>query len=151
VGIEEAGFAPNGQLYREIKDRKFTQPDRRRFCNECSRKGWFDSVEGISKWLEYHQSILEHSRQGLKALTTFPKDQLSAHEQRNFSYPMSTANMHRVFKTVVKCISNKGAGNQVKSDNYVFHDHEDMTLEAIHHTLKNVRKSGRRLGRTEDC
>jgi hypothetical protein len=64
---------------------------------------------------------------------------------------MSTANVYRVFKTVVRCIGNKGAVNQVKSDNYVFHDHEDTRLEAIHHTLKNDRKSRRRLGKNEDC
>jgi hypothetical protein len=59
--IEEVEFAQNGQLYREIKDRKFTQPDLGRFCDECSSKGWPDSGEGISKWLDYHQSILEYS------------------------------------------------------------------------------------------
>jgi hypothetical protein len=57
--VEEAEFAPNGQLYREIKDRQFTQPDLERFRDERSSKGWPDSVEGISKWLDYHQSILE--------------------------------------------------------------------------------------------
>jgi hypothetical protein len=45
---------------------------------------------------------------------------------------MSTANVHMVFKTVVRGKGNKGAVNQVKSDNYVFHDHEDTMLEAIH-------------------
>jgi hypothetical protein len=30
--IGEAEFAPNGQLYREIKDRKFTQPDLQILC-----------------------------------------------------------------------------------------------------------------------
>jgi hypothetical protein len=65
----------------------------------------------------------------------------------NFSYLMSTVNVCMGFKTVVTCMGNKGAGNQVKSDNYVFHDHEDTTLEVIHHTLKN----GRRSGKNEDC
>jgi hypothetical protein len=102
-----------------------------RFQDKPSSKGWPDSREGISKWLEYHQSILEYLQQGSKTSTTFPKDQLRAHEQRNFSYPMSTANVRMVFQTVVSCIGNKGAVNQVKSDNYVFHDHEDTTLEAI--------------------
>jgi hypothetical protein len=148
--IGEAEFAPNGQLYREIKDRKFTQPDLMRFHDKRSSKGWPDSTEEISEWLDYHQSILEYLRQGLKTSTLFPKDQLRAHEQENFSY-LSTANVHMVFKTVVRCIGNKGAVNQVKSDNYVFHDHEDMTLEVIHHTLKGGRKSGRKLGKNEDC
>jgi hypothetical protein len=64
---------------------------------------------------------------------------------------MSTANVHIVFKTVVRCIGNEGAVNQVKSDSYVFHDHKDTTLEAIHHTLKDDNTSGRRLGKNEDC
>jgi hypothetical protein len=84
-----------------------------------------DGTEGISEWLDYHQSILEYSLQGLKISTLFPRDQLRAPEQGNFSYPMSTANVHMVFRTIVRCIGNEGAVNQVKSDNYVFQDHED--------------------------
>jgi hypothetical protein len=118
--IEEEEFRPNGQLYR-----KFTQPDRVRFHNERSSKGWPDSTEGISEWLDYHQSILEYLRQGLKISTAFPRDQLRAHEQGNFSYPMSTTNVHMVFRTIIRCMGNKGAVNQVKSDNYVCQDHRD--------------------------
>jgi hypothetical protein len=129
----------------------FPQGSIRRFCNECSRKGWPGSVEGILKWLDYHQSILEYSRQGLKTSKPFPKDQLRAHEQMKYSYPMTTVDGFMGFKAVVTCMDNKGAGNQVKSDNYVFHDHEVTTLDVIHHTLENGRKSGRRLGKNEDC
>jgi hypothetical protein len=119
--IEEEEFAPNGQLYREIKDRKFTQPDHVRFHDKCSSKGWPDGTEGISEWQAYHQSILEYSRQGLKTSTPFSRDQLRTHEQGNFSYPMSTVNVHMVFIPIVRCIGNEGAVNQVKSDNYIFH------------------------------
>jgi hypothetical protein len=42
--IGEAEFALNGQLYREIKDRKLTQPDLARFHNTRSSKGWHDST-----------------------------------------------------------------------------------------------------------
>jgi hypothetical protein len=146
--VEEAEFAPNGQLNREIKDRKFTQTDLRYFRGKHSTKGWLDSVEGISKWLDYHQSILEYSQQGLKTSTTFPKDQLRALEQRNFSYSMATADVHMVFKTVVKCIGNKSAGNQVKSDNYIFPDHEhDVRSNSPH--AKEWQETGKRVG--EEC
>jgi hypothetical protein len=37
--IEAEEFAPNGQCNREIKDRKFTQPDLVRFLNKRSSKG----------------------------------------------------------------------------------------------------------------
>jgi hypothetical protein len=149
--IGEAGFAPNGKLYREIKDRMFTQPDLVRFHDRRSSKGWPDSTEGISEWLDHHQSILEYWQQGSKTSTPFPKDQLRAHEQEDFSYPMSAANVHIAFRTVVRCIGNEGAVNQVNSDdNYVFHDHEDTTLEVIHHMLKSGRKSGRNFKKNED-
>jgi hypothetical protein len=45
--IREAEFAPNSQLYREIEERKFTQPDLMRFHDRRSSKGWPDSTEGI--------------------------------------------------------------------------------------------------------
>jgi hypothetical protein len=122
-----------------------------RFHNGRSSKGRPDSTEGILEWLDHHQSILEYSQQGLKTSTPFPKDQLRAHEQGDFSYPMSTTNMHIAFRTVVRCIGNKGAVNQVKSDNYLFHDHKDRTLEIIHHILKSGRKSGRKFKKNEDC
>jgi hypothetical protein len=64
---------------------------------------------------------------------------------------MSTATVHMVFRTFVRCIGNEGAVNQVKSDNYVFQDHEDTTLKIIHHTLKGDGKLGRKLGKNEDC
>jgi hypothetical protein len=67
--IGEAEFAPNGQLYREIKDRKFTQSDLMRFHDEPSSKGLRDSTEGILEWLDHHQSILEYSQQGSKPYT----------------------------------------------------------------------------------
>jgi hypothetical protein len=47
--IDEEEFAPNGELYREIKDNKFTQPDLVRFQDERSSKGWLDRTEGISE------------------------------------------------------------------------------------------------------
>jgi hypothetical protein len=142
--IGEAEFAPNCKFYREIKDRKFTQPDLMRFHNRCSSKGWLDSTEGILEWLDHHQSILEYSQQGLKTSTPFPKDQLRVHKQGDFSYPMSAANVHIAFRPVVWCIGNEGAVNQVKSDNYILHDHEDTMLEVIHHMLKSGRKSGKK-------
>jgi hypothetical protein len=178
--IREAEFAPNGQLYREIKDRKFTQPDLMRFHNRHSNKGWPDSTEEISEWLDHHQSILEYSQQGSKTSTPFPKDQLCAQDQMNFSYPMSktstpfpkdqlcapdqmnfsypmsTANVYIAFRTVedhgVRCTGNEGAVHQVKLDNnYVIHVHEDTTLEVIHHMLKSGRKSGRKFKKNEYC
>jgi hypothetical protein len=154
--IREAEFAPNGQLYREIKEIKFIQPDLMCFHDRRSNKGWPDRTEGILEWLDHHQSILEYLQQGLKTSTPFPKDQLCAHNQVDFSYPMSTANVHIAFRTVedydVRCTGNKGAVHQVKSDNnYVFHVHEDPTLEVIHHMLKSGRKSGRKFKRNEDC
>jgi hypothetical protein len=50
----EAEFAPHGQLCREIKERKFTQPDLMRFHDRRSSKGWPDSTEGILEWLDHH-------------------------------------------------------------------------------------------------
>jgi hypothetical protein len=149
--IQEEEFSPNGPLYRAIIDKKFTQPDIRRYRDKHRRKGWPGSVEGISKWLDYHQSILEYSRQRLKTSTTFPKDKLCAHKQMKYSYPMTTINVCMGFKKIVMYVGNKGAGNQVKSHNYVLHDHEDITLDVIHHTLGNGRKTRRRLEKNGDC
>jgi hypothetical protein len=87
-----------------------------------------------------------------KTSTPFPKDQLRAHKQGEFSYPMSAANVHIAFRTVIRNIGNEGAVNLVKSvDNYVFHDHEDTTLEEIHHMLKSGRKSVKNFKQNEDC
>jgi hypothetical protein len=99
---------------------------------------------------------LEYLQQGSKTSTPFSKDQLRAHDQVDFSYPMSTTNVHIAFRTVedhdVTCSSNEGAVHQVKSDdNYVFQVHEDLTLEVIHHMLKSGRKSGRKFKKNEDC
>jgi hypothetical protein len=68
-----------------------------------------------------------------------------------YSYLMTTVNLCMGFKKIVTCVGNRGAGNQIESDNYFFHDHEDTTLDVIHHTLGNGRKSGRRLGKNGDC
>jgi hypothetical protein len=150
--IEEAEFAPNGQLYREIKGRKFTQPDLMRFHDRRSSKGWPDSTKRILEWLDHHQSILEYLQQGSKTSTPFPKDQLHDNEQEDFSFLMSAANVHIAFRMVVRNIGNKDAVNQVKSDdNYIFHDHEDTTLEEIHHMLKSGSKSGRKFKKNEAC
>jgi hypothetical protein len=83
--IREAVFGPNGQLYKEIQERKFTQPDLMRFHDRRSSKGWPEGMEGILEWLDHHQSILEYSQQGSKTSTLFPKDQLRAHDQVDFS------------------------------------------------------------------
>jgi hypothetical protein len=74
----------------------------------------------------------------------------------DLSYPMSTANLHIAFGMVedhdVRGTGNEGAVNQVKSDaNYIFHVHEDLTLEVIHHMLKGCRKLGRTFKKNEDC
>jgi hypothetical protein len=87
----------------------------------------------------------------IKNTKTFPKDQLHTHEQMKYSYPMTTVDGCMGLKAAVTCMDNKGTGNKVKSDNYVFHGHEVTTLDVIHHTLENGRKSGRRLGKNEDC
>jgi hypothetical protein len=69
----ESEFAPNSQLYREIQDRKFTEPDLMRFHVRRSDKGWLDSTEGKLEWLDHHQSILESLQQGSKTPTIFPR------------------------------------------------------------------------------
>jgi hypothetical protein len=110
--IREAEFAPNGQLYREIK--------------------------------------------GSKTSTLFPKDQQCGPDQMDFSYPMSTANVHIAFRTVedhdVRGTGNEGAVHQVElDDNCVFHVHEDRTLEVIQHMLKSGEKSGGKIEKSADC
>jgi hypothetical protein len=150
--IGEAEFGPNGQLCRKIKDNKFTQPDLMHVHDRRSSKGWPDSTEGILEWLDHHQSILEYSQQGSKTPTPFRKDQLRTHNRVDFSYLMSSANVHIAFRTIVRSTTNEGAVNQVKSDKiYVFHVHEDTMLEVIHHMLKSGRKSGRKFEKNADC
>jgi hypothetical protein len=87
---------------------------------------------------------------GSKTSTLFPKDQI------NLSYPMSTANLHPAFRTVedhdVRRTGNKGAVHQVElDDNYVFHVHEDTTLEVLHHLLKSGQKLGRKVEKSGHC
>jgi hypothetical protein len=67
----EAEFAPNSQLYREIQDRKFIQPDLMHFHDRHSDKGWQDSAERILEWLNHHQSILDSLQYGSKTPAPF--------------------------------------------------------------------------------
>jgi hypothetical protein len=60
---------------------------------------------------------------------------------------LSSLESVRTFRTVedhdVKCTGNEGAVHQVELDNrYVFHIHEDTTLEVIHHMLKRGQEIG---------
>jgi hypothetical protein len=135
----EAEFAPNSQLYREIQDRKFTQPDLMRFHDRRSDKGWPDSAEGILEWLDHHQSILESLQQASKTPTPFPKDQL------NIAF--TTVEDHDV-----RCTGNEIAVHQIAlDDNYVFHVQEDTPLEVVDHMLGVSRKSGRQFMKNEEC
>jgi hypothetical protein len=110
-----------------------------RFHDRRIDKGWPDSAEGIIKWLDHHQSILESLQQGSKTPTPFPKDQL------NLAF--STVDDHDV-----RCTGNEGAVHQIALDNnYVFHVHEDTPLEVVDHMLNVSRQSGRKFMKNEEC
>jgi hypothetical protein len=139
-GEREAELSPNSQLYREIKDRKFTILDMIKFHEGRSDEDWEDSAEVILSWLNYHQSILEESQASTKVLPKFPEDLLNT--------AFLDTDRHSI-----NCMSNKAAAaHQVALDEeYVFLVEEDTPQRVIHHMLQISQQSERNHVKVTPC